>query len=204
MKRILLGIIIPGFLMVASCGKEIEKTETYKINESASVIEWKGSATDHFHIGSFKVSGVLVAGADGKVKSGDFTIPISSIENFDLQDAVKQQLLDHLKSADFFNMAIHPNAKFHFTKSDRYYGKDEEAIAGANYLLTGDFTMLGQTHPISFLAKITTNKESLFVEANFKIDRTKWGMMMDSDPEKPLYIFPDVNIKLRLALIKSK
>ncbi|MND73801.1 YceI-like domain protein [compost metagenome] len=63
--------------------------------------------------------------------------------------------------------------------------------------------MLGQTHPISFPAKITVNKENLLVEANFKIDRTKWGMLMDSDPNKPLYILPDVNIKLKLISTKS-
>ncbi|MNS47049.1 YceI-like domain protein [compost metagenome] len=189
--------------MLASCEKGSEKTEAYKVNENSSTIEWKGSAPDHFHVGSFKVTGELKAGDDGDVKSGDFTIPISSIENFDLQDPVKKQLLDHLKSPDFFNMAIHPNARFQFKKSEPYTGNDEEAISGANYLLTGNFTMLGQTHPISFPAKITVNKENLLVEANFKIDRTKWGMLMDSDPNKPLYILPDVNIKLKLISTKS-
>ncbi|MNJ87419.1 YceI-like domain protein [compost metagenome] len=64
--------------------------------------------------------------------------------------------------------------------------------------------MIGQTHPISFPAKIIMNKESLQIEAIFKIDRTKWGMLMDSDPEEPLYILPNVNIKLNIMSTRSK
>lgn len=203
MRKFLWVGFLPSIFILASCEKGNEKSEAYKVNTNSSTIEWKGSAPDHFHVGSFKVTGELKAGDDGNVESGDFTIPIASIENFDLQNPVKQQLLDHLKSADFFNMAVHPNARFQFTKCEPYNGNDEEAISGANYLLTGNFTMLGQTHPISFPAKITVNNEGLQVEAQFKIDRTKWGMLMDSDPNKPLYILPDVNIKLKLISTKS-
>ncbi|GAA4440151.1 YceI family protein [Ravibacter arvi] len=202
-KNLLCIAIFPLSVWVSSCEKENGSVEMFRVNESASSIEWKGSAPDHFHIGSFKTTGELKAGKNGEVKSGDFTIPISSIENFDLPDPVKQQLLDHLKSPDFFNIALHPTAKFQFTKSAPYDGKSEGAIAGANFMLTGNFTMLGQTHPISFPAKITVSEENLTAEANLKIDRTKWGMTFDSDPEQPLYIFPDVELKLKLVARKN-
>lgn len=203
-KWILQATILPVFLILTSCEKDSKKTEVYQVDEQASKIEWKGSAPDHFHVGSFKVTGEFKVKSNGEVKFGDFTIPISSIENFDLQEPVKKQLLDHLKSADFFDMAIHPNAKFQFVKSEPYTGNSAEAVDGANYLLTGNFTMLGQTYPISFPAKITMHKENLQVQATFKIDRTKWGMLMDSDPEKPLYILPNVNIKLNIISTRFK
>lgn len=202
--KLLFTAAISSMLLATSCEKENGKTGEFRVNENASKIEWKGSAPDHFHLGSFKVQGELKAGSSGQIKSGNFIIPIASIENFDLEGAVKQQLLDHLKSPDFFNMALYPNATFHITKSEPYNGNEEGAVADANFLLTGNFNMLGKELPISFPAKITVNKESLIGEANLKIDRTKWGMTYDSDPTKPLYIYPDIEIKLKLVTEKTK
>ncbi|MCW3162743.1 YceI family protein [Chryseobacterium oryctis] len=206
MKKLLQIALLPLIFSLSSCSSDQDKTENHKVNETESVINWKGSAPDHFHIGSFKVTGELKADGDGKLKSGSFTIPISSIENYDLEDPVKKQLLDHLKSSDFFDMAVHPNAKFNLLKVTSYSGGNkEEVVNGANYTLTGDFTMIGQTHSISFPAKVSTNADgSLKVEAKFKIDRTKWGMLTDSDPAQPLYILPNVDIELELITSKAK
>src|SRR5215217_5222127 len=184
--------------VLASCKKSDTKTTTYDVNSAISVAKWKGSALDHFHVGSFNVSGTLRSNGNGIIKEGSFVIPIASIENFDLQDPVKQELLNHLKSPDFFNMALHPNAEFTITKVTPYVKEDTAAITGANYLVTGDFTMVGETHSISFPAKITYNMDSLKTEATFKIDRTKWGMKSYSDPKQGLYILPDVDIHLNI------
>jgi polyisoprenoid-binding protein YceI len=49
---------------------------------------------------------------------------------------------DHLRSADFFDIAHHPTIRFITTKS--------EQIGGNDFQLTGDLTIRGVTRPVSF------------------------------------------------------
>lgn len=100
-------------------------------------------------------------------------------------------------------MVIYPTASFKLTKCESYNGNTGDSVPGANYLITGNFSMIGQTHPMTFPAKINRQNNRITVDALLKLDRTKWGMLTDSDPEKPLYIFPDVDIKLDLEAVKQ-
>jgi polyisoprenoid-binding protein YceI len=172
----------------------------FKADEQNSVIEWKGSAPTHFHEGAFKVSGNLQTNGKGKITGGDFTIPIASISNIDLtNEAEREALLNHLKSPDFFNIALHPDARFHITKVEPY----TSAGSSANTIITGDFTMVGQTHSIQIPAKVIAEHEKISAEGSFKLNRLQWGMNSYNDPEQQLYILPDVDIKLQLHFIKS-
>lgn len=202
MKCILLAGAVAA--LITGC-KQVETSDlVFKVDEAASKIEWKGSATDHFHVGSFDVRGGIDAGPNGRIKGGEFTIPVASIVDYDLPDPVRQTLLDDLKSANFFNVAKYPDTNFKITKIDAYVGSDTSAVANANYLLTGDFTMLGQTHSITFPAHIAMENDSLVTEAQFKLDRTKWGMNIYSDPKQKLYILPDVNINLHVKAANAQ
>lgn len=200
-KLILVALLATTF---AACKNQ--SSHVYQVNDALSKAEWKGSAPDHFHIGSFKVTGALEATPEGEVKSGDFTIPIASIQDFDLPDPVRQTLLSDLKD-NFFKLAANPNAKFHITAVQpygaTYVATDSGAIKGSNYMLTGNFTMLGQTHSISFPAKITASGDSLKTEAKFDIDRTAWGMNNYNDPSQKLYILPKVNIHLNVQAVRN-
>jgi polyisoprenoid-binding protein YceI len=201
MKKLLSMAILAAAL--ASCQNKTTKNENFSVNGATSKAEWKGSAPDHFHVGSFQVTGSLATNPDGQIKSGDFVIPIASIQDFDLKDPIKQVLLADLKD-NFFKLAAHPTAEFHIREVLAYEATDTAAVNGSNYMLTGDFTMLGQTHAISFPAKITATGDSLLTEAKFDIDRTKWGMNNYNDPEKKLYIFPAVNIHLKVQAAANK
>ena len=202
MKKVLSVAIVATTLY--SCGASKIARNDYKVNDSVSRAEWKGAAKDHSHIGSFKVTGGLSTTTEGVVNGGDFTIPIASIEDYDLQDPLKKALLDDLLSENFFNAILHPNANFHINTVVPYSSKDTTSVPGANYLVTGDFSMLGKAHTISFPARITKTPEGLSTLANLKIDRTRWGMTKYSDPSQPLYILPDVNIHLdvKAAMLK--
>ncbi|MCR8557845.1 YceI family protein [Mucilaginibacter sp. BJC16-A38] len=201
MKKTLSILLLIG---LSACTKDIQQPLTFVVNSSTSKIGWKGSASDHSHIGSFDLNGTVITNPDGTVKSGDFTIPVASIMDYDLTDPAKQQLLDDLKSANFFKIATYPDTKFHITGVAPYRGTDTSAVQGANYLMTGDFTMTGETHELSFPVKIGRTADSLKTEAKFKLDRTKWGMNIYNDPSKPLYIYPDVNISLHILAARSK
>ncbi|RYY22252.1 MAG: YceI family protein [Chitinophagaceae bacterium] len=199
MKKLLVSAVASAILLV-SCKKDKDENLSYLVNENTSVALWKGSTAASANTGSFQVKGTELSTRDNKIHKGRFVIPIVSIKNFNLPDAVKNDLLDHLKSADFFNMALHPNASFNLTRAAAYIGNGSDAIAGANQYITGDFTMIGKTLPISFPAKVEFVNDSLKLEATFKLDRTKWGMNYASDPDLgEHYINKDVEIHLKVA-----
>lgn len=196
MKK-LIAIVTLG-IAIMSCEKNKNEKVTYRVNETTSKAEWKGSAPTHSHVGSFKVTGTLKADKKGLIAGGEFVVPIASIDNYDLPDTIKPQLLDHLLSPDFFNVVVHPNAKFKINNIISYSEPDTGLIKDPNYLITGEFSMIGKTQRITFPCKITAVGDSLFSEAAFKIDRTKWDMNAYNDPRQELYILPDVNIHLTM------
>ncbi|ANH83203.1 hypothetical protein A8C56_21465 [Niabella ginsenosidivorans] len=182
-------------VLTACSNKGTISLTDFNADEDSSAVEWKGSAPTHFHRGAFKVSGNLQTDGKGKITGGDFSIPVASISNFDLTNtAEREQLLNHLKSPDFFNMAVHPEARFHITKAAPY----NNPASSANTMITGDFTMIGQTHSIQIPAVIKTEKNKITVEGSFKLNRLQWGMSSFNDPEADLYILPDVDITLKL------
>ncbi|OBX25117.1 polyisoprenoid-binding protein YceI [Gelidibacter algens] len=201
MKRTFFKILaLIVVINLTSCGDDDDiSSNSYKLQEASSKIEWKGYSPVLFHVGSFSVKGEDIEVIDGRLFSGTFTIPIVSIQNFDLPEEVKPELLNHLKSADFFNLAVHPNAKFIITKVE----PSTNPAAETNYIITGNFTMLGQTHPISFPALIILEGNNLKLDSVFEIDRTKWGMNYAADPELgEHHILPGVDIKLDILAKK--
>ncbi|MBO9594970.1 MAG: YceI family protein [Niabella sp.] len=182
-------------LLTACSRRDTPVLTTFKVDEDLSAVEWKGSAPTHFHRGAFKVSGNLTTNGKNTITGGDFSIPIASISNFDLTDpAERKQLLDHLMTDEFFNLAVYPKANFHITKVAPY----SDAASSANTMITGDFTMIGQTHSIQIPAVIKTQKDAISAEGSFKLNRLQWGMNSYNDPDKGLYILPDVEITLKL------
>ena len=83
---------------------------------------------------------------------------------------------EHLRSADFFNVAAHPTMTFRSTKV--------EDAGDGQLKVTGELTMLGQTHPVVLdtrLNKIAKHPFRPTVEvagfsATATLDRTQWGM----------------------------
>ncbi|WP_207532660.1 YceI family protein [Desertivirga arenae] len=203
MKIKYLSAPVLALTLLLSCQKDENATTTYSVKEDASKVEWKGSATDHFHVGSFGVKGDLKTDGKGVLSAGDFRIPIASIKNYDLPEGPREELLDHLKSPDFFNLALHPEASFHITSVKPYNGGTPSAVEGANYEVTGDFSMIGQTHQISFPAKITNDEAGLHTHAFLKINRLNWGMTSYNDPAQALYILPEVEIILSINAVKD-
>lgn len=186
-------LVLSAAINLVGCEQEDINSNSYILKEESSSIVWKGYSPVLFHDGSFSVKGENIQVVDGVLKSGTFTIPIASIENFDLPDEVKPVLLEHLKSADFFNIALHPRAQFKITNVQQISSLTTEE----NFKVTGDFTMLGQTRSINFPALIKLEGTDLKLDASFKLDRTKWGMNYAADPALgDHHILPEVDIEL--------
>lgn len=203
MKKQLLTLLTLAALFT-SCTDHDDpvSTSNYHLDET-SVAEWKGFLkTDYFNEGSIEVESNSLVIENGKVKSGAFTLPLASIVNFNLPtDELKHQLVHHLQSADFFNMALHPNVTFEIMSVSPFSGSGAGVVSGANFEVTGHLTLLGKSNPVTFPARIDLNGDSFKLEALTTFDRTLWGMTYATEPGLPdeASIKPGIDVHLKLA-----
>ena len=176
--------------------------ETYKVDTAASTVNWKGTKKlGSFHEGTMAVQGGQFSVEKDAVKSGEVTVDMKSLKNTDLKDATDNgKLVGHLSSADFFDVAKYPTSSFKITSVTPAKMKN-------TYTVKGDFTMIGQTHPIEFPATITMDKGVATGEATVEIDRTVWGLKYNSgNAFKDLAANKVINDKfeLKLKLVAKK
>lgn len=152
--------------------------QNLSVDTSASSISWLGSKpVGGSHDGTISIKeGSLTIDGDSLV-SGNFVIDMKSIKNNDLGDeATKQQLVGHLESADFFDVATYPESSFAITKAEKIAGNDS-----INYMISGNLKMKDAEKNISFGAKITKeNDQYKAVSVPFTIDRTQWNVKYNS------------------------
>ncbi|MBR9915294.1 MAG: YceI family protein, partial [Algicola sp.] len=139
-----------------------------EIKVKDSKVTWKGHKVTGSHEGTINLSEGTLLFEDDYLAGGSFTIDMTSINVTDLEaGSGKEKLEGHLKSDDFFGTSNHPTATLNITNVD---GKD------GNYKVTGDLTIKGITHPISFDMMV----EDETAMANLKVDRTKYDIKYGS------------------------
>lgn len=144
---------------------------TYSVDPRHSQINWQ---VNHFgfndYFGLFgDIQGTLqIDPANLSASKVDVTIPIASVMTS------SQGLTDHLKTADFFNMAQHENARFVSTNV---------MVDGQKATIKGDLTMLGVTRPVELETRFEgagtnpmSKKATVGFHAAATIKRSEWGM----------------------------
>lgn len=190
-------------LLAGACKKNEEQpVKKYVLVADSSTAHWKGFLRNgYFNEGTLQVECPNIQVANGVVRSGTFKMPLSSLKNLNLPtEDLKEQLIHHLQSPDFFNMALHPNVTFRISSVQQYSGGNPEAVLDANYSVTGDLTLLGKPLAISFPARIHTEGKDMRIAAFIKVDRTQWGMNYASADSlaDDQYIMPEMEIQLQL------
>ncbi len=128
-----------------------------------SKIEFVGKKTDGQHAGGFKKFDIEATVDFENPQNGTMLIKIDATSLF----SDDNKLTDHLKNPDFFDVRKHPKIVFKMTAIE---ANEKEAT------LTGILTMLGKDVEVKVPCKVEHADELLSVQAEFKIDRTKWGM----------------------------
>jgi polyisoprenoid-binding protein YceI len=200
MKNLKFTLSIIATAILSACSSS-DNTSGNFVTTDESIVYWKGSSPETFNAGSFDVSSYDIVFENGQLKSGTFTMPISSIKNFNIENLdVREQLLNHLKSPDFFNMALHPEAKFVISSVDPVEASDKDF----NYTISGQFTMCGVTKPLTVPALINLENKKLTIESDFLLDRTVWGMNYAADPALgPHHILPNVELHLEVTALSE-
>jgi polyisoprenoid-binding protein YceI len=140
--------------------------ETLPITPENSKIEFIGSKVTGSHNGSFKqFSGTINLAKEG-IDQSQVTIEVDT--NSVVTDA--DGLTQHLKTADFFDVAKYPKATFTSTKIE------PAATAGATHTVTGNLDLHGMKKSISFPANIQVAADAVTVNAEFAINRKDFGI----------------------------
>lgn len=152
---------------------------TYLLDPLASVLEWTGRNINNRHYGRIPVEGGKVVFARGELQEGGVALDMSGITNQDLQDETyRQMLVNHLLSADFFDVTRYPLA----TMTVNGWEPIPSASPGTpDHLLRGELTIKGVTRPITVpVTVIPQGDNSIKAQAAFSIDRTEWNITYGS------------------------
>ncbi len=139
--------------------------EKYRITPETSKVTFVGSKVTGSHNGSFeKFSGSI--DYNGKVETSKVTITIDSASVKTDDDG----LTKHLQTADFFDVAKYPEAKFESTEIK--HGGEK----GASHTVTGNLTLHGVTKSVTFPATIVVAADAITVDSTFSINRRDFGI----------------------------
>ena len=146
--------------------------EKYSIDTKESVISWKGTMVigKNGHTGFVTISKGTLLIDNGQLVGGTAEIDMSTIE--DNSHKSNSGLIQHLKDTDFFDVKKFPIATIAIAKA-----APENA---GNINVTGNLTIKGFTHLVSFPAKIDIKDGIVNANGKMMIDRTDYGIFYQS------------------------
>ncbi len=174
-------------------------TEAWSIDKAHSMTQFKVRHMMANVVGQFRDfdANINVDRANLANSNVEFTIQSTSI------DTGNTNRDDHLRSADFFEVAKFPTITFKST-SIKSTGKD-------SFDVTGDFTMHGVTKritlPVSFLGfgKDARGNEKAGLEIETSINRKDYGIVWNRTiDEGGVLLGDDVKVMINLELNKKK
>jgi polyisoprenoid-binding protein YceI len=169
MKKV---FIFAAFAVLALSSATILKPTAFKVDVAKSTFKWSGKKVTGAHWGYVKFSDGTVSVEKGKVIGGTFNVDMTSIDVQDTKGEWGAKLAGHLKADDFFGSEKFPKATLVL--------KSITAKTGNNYDVKAALTIKGITNEVNFPATIDVTKTDVKAVANFKVDRTKYGIKYGS------------------------
>lgn len=153
--------------------KSTAVSEKFVIDKKESTITWKCSmaiALKGGHTGFISASKGDLLIEKNQLTGGTIDIDMNSIA--DEHHNSDNNLIEHLKSADFFDAQKFPISTFDITKV--------APAEGGSVKVTGNLTVKGITHEISFPATVEVKDGVVKANGKVTIDRTKWDVRYKS------------------------
>ena len=137
-----------------------------RIDTKESVVAWKGSSVEGAHRGYVYISQGELMIENGQLVGGTVEVDMSTIEGDDHRS--DNNLIKHLKDSDFFDVKRFPFSTIAITRA--------ESTNDENKKVTGNLTIKGITHPVTFPAKMEVKDGIVNANGKLVIDRTDWGI----------------------------
>ncbi|RDC58249.1 YceI family protein [Pedobacter chinensis] len=136
------------------------------IDTKESVVVWTGSSVHGPHIGYIYISKGELMIENSQLMGGTVEVDMSTIEGDDHRS--DNNLIKHLKDSDFFDVKRFPLSTISITRVASINVEDKE--------ITGNLTIKGITHPVTFPAKMEVKDGIVKANGKLVIDRTDWGI----------------------------
>lgn len=150
----------------------------YSMDLEKSEVKWRGTKPGGEHTGIVAITHGSAIVENKKLVGGEVEVDLNHIVNEDLPEGMKEKLVGHLQSEDFFHTAEFPTAVFEISSVNKNI---TDGASANNYLITGNLTMRGVSKSISFPANVNiTDGKVEFSTDEFSIDRTLWGVNFKS------------------------
>lgn len=159
------------FLLMFVLGAAYAQKKVLSIAEST--VEWQARyVVTGGHQGEVPlVSGYLIFGVDGGITKGEVVLDLVGIKATDISvDNGRNDLEEHLRSADFLSTDMYPKGFFAINRSAMDSSKPN------TYLIDGFLALRNATNRIQFPATIVREGDLIKAEATTTIDRTKWNI----------------------------
>jgi polyisoprenoid-binding protein YceI len=166
------------------------ETKTYKLDDTASSLNWTGKyvSDGHTHTGTVKIKSGELTMSDNSNVNGTFIVDMKTIEVTDLQGDKKGYLAGHLNSADFFNTDKYSDVKVTITGMT-----DKEIMATINVLGKD----INSTMPVT----VSKTENGMIAKGKFEIDFSSLEMKGTKPSEgKPENQRTDAKIAFDLTL----
>jgi polyisoprenoid-binding protein YceI len=188
-----LSLLLSAVLFVGFSGLTQAAPESYQIDPVHSTIEFK---IRHLGIswvtGSFSTFTGTVMFDEQKPEASSISVTVQAAS----VDTRNEKRDTHLKSPDYFNIEKFPELSFKSTKVEK--------LSGNTYKISGDFTLIGVSKPVTFeltgteLVDGMQGEKRRGAETTFSIKRSDYGMKTMLGP-----VGDDVLITLAFSGIKK-
>jgi polyisoprenoid-binding protein YceI len=143
------------------------------IDYSKSIVSWNGKKVTGEHSGKIQIKNGNLVLKQNEITGGTLEMDMNSITNEDLKDAgMKQRLVGHLKSDDFFSVAKFPVSTLVLTNVKKLSPNESE--------FTGNLTIKGITNPVTFKATTSLGGNELKANGKLVINRAKYDVRYGS------------------------
>ncbi|MBT1700862.1 YceI family protein [Fulvivirgaceae bacterium PWU4] len=143
--------------------------EKYVIDTKESVVKWKCSmvfANKGGHNGYVSLSKGELLVKKSQLVGGAVEVDMNTIA--DERHGSDNNLINHLKDPDFFDVQKFPTSTFAITRV--------APADGGNINVTGNLTIKGITREVTFPAKVEVNGRTVTANGKVSIDRTQWDV----------------------------
>jgi len=213
LNKIFTMAFLGASLIITSCGNEskvadsenassTEKTDEISVEESnltvdlnKSSVVWQGSAAGgaKTHEGTINMTSANLMMKGDLLTGGKFVVDMSTIvptdDNYSTEKGkTAADLVGHLGSGDFFDMANHNNATF-------------EIVSMEGTEIKGNLTVRGTTHEeVVKNVVISEEGENMMITGDLTFDRLKYGVEYGLVTE--IFLSNDVVLNIKLTASK--
>ena len=161
-------------VVVPSASVALKNSREVAISVQNSQITWTGRAVGKEHVGTVGIKNGTFNFVESKMVGAMFTIDMTTIADDDLDGAMKEKLVTHLKSDDFFGVEKFPEAYVKIMSV--------EDGADAGYIkANAELTIKGIMHPVLIYGKTSMENGRAKFEGDVTIDRTLWDIKFGSE-----------------------